>query len=1743
MRLLPLLGALLCVAAGVSQPLPALAQSSFSLPGLERDSNSYASELGRRFPAGANAQLRARAEQTARDAERRNDWAAAAAAWEQRLGMPEPTAAMWLSLAQAQLSRNPPEAARALQAAWQNFMMVPAGTDEIPSLQVIAQALQRLDRQAQAIVALQAVTERAPDDSKARDALAQARRAAGLLVSNTRPEPEADPARACISFAGSLTAAADFRPGDWVRADPPIPDLAVERENGQLCVAGLPWGRSTRIVLRAGLPGQDGVNLRADTPVNIAMPDRAAKVLFDGTRFLLPRGQASRVGIATVNLRSLKLTLVRVTERNLVPFGRDNALGNGLESYLAGDVADRWGRTVWQGRAEVPNFRPNVTTRTVLPLPDAMAAAGPGLYVLVAQNGEDKESDGSSYETTAGLQILATDLGLTAWRGPDGLAAQVRSFGEGTPREGIRVALMSRSNDILAESRTGPDGLVRFGAPLLRGQGPMAPVNLTAETGDDLVTMNLEAASFDLSDRGAEGRVSPGPLDAFLYTDRGIYRPGETVNLTALLRDGAGRPQDLPLRLKLLRPNGQVAAEAVPPRGPDGAVLWSVPLSSGASVGQWTLEARTEPDQPAVGSVSFTVDAFVPERLAMTFGPAPGPLVPGTPLPIPLTARFLYGSPGSNLEGEFNGVISVDPDPFSAPPPGAPGGVQGTPEGTRRQSPWRGWRFGLAEEPLTGGLSADGTVATDEAGNATVSVNLPAVPDATRPLRAELTVTLNDPNGRPSRASLTVPIRGTAPYVAIKPAFEGGSVDANTEAGFDLAIVSPDGAALPGRLRVRLVRERPEWRIVTRNGTARYETTWRDEPVDSAEVSTAPGAPARFARALPFGRYRIEAAQPGGLGIAAMRFRSGWVGTDSPEVPDKVDVSADRPAYNPGDTARLHISSPFAGRASVAVLTQGLVSLREVEVPEGGTDVSVPVDPSWGPGAYVTVTVFRPGRAAEGQPRRALGLAWVALDKASRSLGVAIDTPDLLRPRQRVEVPVRVSGASGSGGTGVAGPVHLTLAAVDEGILRITRFSSPDPVEHFMGRRRLGTDIRDDYGRLIPPPEGDVAALRQGGDADLTAGAQPPQRIVSLFSGIVEAGPDGVARVPLDLPDFAGELRLMAVAWSGDRTGAASKPVTVRDPVVAEALLPRFLAPGDEVRLPVLLGNVELLAGEVVAELRVEGPLVLDGPNRLTATLATGARATPFTTLRATGAGEGVVRLAVTAPGGFRAERESRISVHSSRPQLTEVAVGDLAPGAQANIAPDLGRFVAGTASVRAVWGQPVRYDPDALLRAALDFPLWCAEQSATKVLALAVSPWAFPDAGQRDVQLGQAISRLLDRQRYDGAFSLWSASGEAEPWVTAYGTEALLRAKAVGATVPEAALVAALRSLASDAEDVTPSKPEERADQAYRLHVLALGNQPLPGATRRLFAQLDELPTPVSKAQLGAALARIGDTPRAEAAFNAALASAQRRPWYHDYGSAVRDGLAVTLLLKESGVLPDRLSAQLARLPGPAEISPQTTSTQEQAWAIALAATLGRDARPTRVALNGVNQPERPIISAPLNGATTVRNNGDRAVVQSVTVTGLPAQALPAARSGMRVSRRFLTMQGADLNLDQLRQNTTFILLVEARAEDGEPHRTLVQQGLPAGWEVSSRLPSGDVPGMAFLGTLSEPATTAALDDRFALAADLTAAAPVGRYAVVLRAVTPGRFELPGAEVRDMYRPTLFARQNAGRVAVLPPE
>ena len=1689
----------------------ALAQE-LELPGLTADADAYANTLHKAVPAGMNAAARAMIEQRAAQAVAARDWLHAVPLLEQRLGAGDTTPALWLALAQGLEQLPTPDHPHALAAAWRAYSDTQPGPDQLPALQVMQSALTALGRKLPEIEVLKEEARLAPDDASVRRELTTRMQAYGLLVRSINTQPESFPARVCIGFTGRVGGNPDFHPGDWVRLQPVVHDLAVTLESGDICIAGLPAGTTTQVTLLQGMPGADGLSLKQSTTLAVAMPNRMPRLVFDAARFLEPASMPARVSLASVNLSKVRLDLARISERGLQAFFANHPVGSQLDSDDTDSLLHQAGQVVWKGDAAIPDFARNKLVHTAVPLPDVISK--PGLYVLVARPGDGTPT--SDVSPVAMQMVLRTNLAPTIWRGNDGLTVQVRGYAHATPKPGVAVALISANNSVLATATTDTDGIAQFAKPLLAGGGGMAPaaLHLTGPD-DDFTLLDLTEPAFDLSDRGVSGRPQPGPLDAFVWLDRGIYRPGETVHVMALLRDGAGRPVDVPVHVVVTRPGGQVFADIVPKRSDDDALDVPITLSGGAQAGEWQIALRTAPDAPEIGHRGFRVEAFVPARLAVDFGKVPLPLAPGRTSDLPVSVRFLYGAPGADLSGEGRWQLAADPTPFPT---------------------FTGYQFGLSDETIPSDSHSVDLTATDASGATTVPVDLSALPDLTQPLAVNLAATINDPAGRPVSATETLPIRPAGPMIGLRPVFTGGAVNPGTPAEFDVIAVDPDGGRIAMQGRATLVRQVPDWRLSVRNGVASYQTVWRDEPVDSRLAEIPADHPLRLGWQLGYGRYKLVLAQTGqGLAAASTVFDSGWNFSGNPDIPARVRVSADRAAYRAGDVAHIHIAPPFGGPAALLVLTDRVHLIRNIDVPAGGADVDVPVASDWGAGAYVAVHVFRPVLTAPGatpQPSdRAIGVTWLQIDPGTRSLPVAFDTPPVLRPHATATVTIRTTPGA-----------WLTLAAVDEGVLQLTNFQSPDPLAHFFGRRALGVDIHDEWARLLRPAEGTLTQLHQGGGGEMANATPPPvpQRVVALFTPPVQAGSDGIARVKLALPDFDGQLRLMVVAWAADKIGAGHIDVIVRDPLVAEALLPRFLAPGDAARLAVLLHNVELPPGAVSVHLTASGAISLTGPADLAETLAHGARSLALSALHADAPGIGHLSLAVNGPGGFAAQHESDISVHPARGPIVVAQGRELAPGATATVAPDTTALLPGTWKATLSIGSAVRYNVAGLVQALQDYPLDCLEQAVSRGLPLAMLP-SGPSAGDdRAGRLQQAVESVLDRQRFDGAFGLWSAEGEAQPWLTAYATEFLLRARDSGAAVPPTAIDAALHWLADKASE-SDTGSMHGAAQVYAAYVLALAGEAPAGAVRVIETRADQLPTPLARAQLAAALVHIAEPNAARALFRQALANPGRSFWWRDYGTALRDQAATAVLVQESGlnVVPPSQLASL--LPG-SDLDPAALDTQEQAWLAAAGAALRTQASPLSISIGGSAVRRAAYVSRPMHGAVTLHNSGPDPAWWTVSVSGIPRLAPPASRHLMHVRRQFYSFDGRTVDPGKLTQNSVFVMVIEGGADDNEAHQAMVMAGLPAGWEIAGRFSGGTVDGMDWLGKLTATEAQLAADDRFAAAIDLDPDHESFRIAVMLRAVTPGNYEYPGVELADMYRPAIYARQQTVGIDVLPP-
>jgi uncharacterized protein YfaS (alpha-2-macroglobulin family) len=760
-----------------------------------------------------------------------------------------------------------------------------------------------------------------------------------------------------------------------------------------------------------------------------------------------------------------------------------------------------------------------------------------------------------------------------------------------------------------------------------------------------------------------------------------------------------------------------------------------------------------------------------------------------------------------------------------------------------------------------------------------------------------------------------------------------------------------------------------------------------------------------------------------------------------------------------------------------------------------------------------------------------------------------------VRPRSPVEIPVKVAGLS------AGEDAYVTLAAVDEAVLKLTEFDSPAPEKYYYGKRQLGVELRDLYGRLIDARANAVGVLRSGGDsfAKRSVAGLPDKssKVIALFSGIVRLDGDGAARILFDIPDFQGQLRLMAVAFSAHKVGSATASMTVRDPVVTTVSLPRFLAPGDAARIGVTINNVEGAAGDYHLTLAASGSAQFKAPASRTVKLAPGGNFNDGFALSATTPGNAALKLELSGPGNLRIARDFTVGVRPAQAYQLRRFVGRLQPGESVTLddgAAD--EFLPGTAEALLSVSPRPDWDVPGLLRTLERYAYGCLEQTTSRALPLLyveeVAHLWRADPGQATAEtLDRAIGHIVELQRSDGGFGVWNDTGGTVPWLDAYATDFLIRAKEHGKNVPDFAIKSAVSWL----HDYVRQEHNEIGDLpalAYAHYVLARAkSDDLDGLRYFYETQMAQLPTQLAKAQTAAALAQYGDMARAAAAYDAALVPGPPRSAairYVDYGSELRDNAAVLSFAAANPGNQARLTAVIDRIAERFSRAART-STQEQAWLLMAAETAVKAGGGAMTVANDGGTPQsrsEPLyLRRPLGSGTSpmmITNRGDTPAWRSVSITGVPAADLPAESRGYAVSRSVLRPDGTAADLGKARQTDLFVVVIKGtRTDASEPAQTLVVDLLPAGFEIETATVSKgrSTTDYSWLPELTDATYTEQRDDRFIAALDLKNGAKEFTLAYVVRAVTPGEFKYPALVAEDMYEPETTGRTAIGKLTV----
>jgi hypothetical protein len=1470
------------------------------------------------------------------------------------------------------------------------------------------------------------------------------------------------------------------------------------------------------------------------------MPELPPSAAFVGEGRFLQAGGSHSLVIRTVNADRLFVSAERIFTNNLVHYLN----GSG---YVGTGVLEEKPIAVGGSRNQ-PAF-------TRLDLEELVGREGRGPFRISA-----RLEKGSWQQARRELTI--TDLGLHAKVSPAGLLVWVVSLGSLRPVEGSRVKVLSRENQELFAGDTGPDGLIRFEGQA--GEKAEPPFLIAAAFGSDLSYLPLEEARLSIAGSDTGGRPYPStPCEAFLYPERGVIRPGESIHLRAIAREAGGGlpPAGMALEWEIARPDHRPAGNHPAELSAHGTAELEWASQSYHPTGRYTVRLKVPGvGGPVLGEAAFRVEEFLPETLRVEVLADEKRFAGGSPLPVKVRAEHLFGGPAGGLKVLTRCELRAKPFTHSAWPDVAFGSSTGEVSEHR-----------IDLEPAT----------LDEKGEAEIRIEIPAGLKALSALQAAITASVVQVSGRASTARIARDVDPLPFYLGARQPAEPARVGERREV--EALAVSPDGKLLElPSLRSKLARV--SWSHLLKkdpkSGTYRWESGRVETPVSSGEVALRGGRGSFAFTPEVAGEYKLTLTAARGEGetpvetTAIIRVEGGSGESGPLDLPDRIVLTPDRAHYRAGDTARIRVQSPITGLGLLATETDRVHDARVFPLDERTTTLEVPVTADLLPHGYVTLTVLRPGLepGSRGVPLRAYGAAALRRDPAERADAVALDAPAEARPGAELRLDLEVKTPDGG-----AEDAEVAVALVDAGILALTGFATPDPLEFFFSKRALGTRAADLYSLVIPEP-GDLLARAPsaaGGDGDLASALNPISarrvRSVSLWRGGLRTDDCGRVSISLPAPDFDGELVAMAVAAGKSGLASASRVTRVRRPLVMDPGLPRFLASGDRFEVPVSLHNAT--AEEMVAavslstseELRRCGGAETKGEGAKGDELAlvpAGGSSILWFSMEAVKVGAAEIAFTCRADGEEFSKR-TEIPVRPAAPPITAVECLSVEPGKPASLRPKEG-LLRGTLRSRLTLSSTILPSLEGSLHYLLHYPYGCLEQTSSTLI-----PWitlrdylkalgseAFTGTEIAD-RVEAGISRIFGMQTDSGGLALWPGGYQPYLFGTLYATSVLLEARAAGHALPERAFARLLDYL-----EATLSNPgEDQAGdsstiRAYALMLLARAGRAKAGWIQTLYERREDLGEEGrAHLALAAALARVPlPGPVLEPSRSVKDPSVRRKERRDLSGflySRPRELCFVLSALVDLGeprekILPVFQSLSALREGG------RFRSTHEDGLFVFALGKLARLFPPppgavwATVSVPG-EEPRRvevkerlvlPIAPAGSGGERRgpigiVAEGGE--VFASFETRGVPLYGAAEEGQGIAVSRAFLLPDGKPRPAGPFRQGEPVV--VEIRLET--PRRlenVVVVDPLPAGFEIENpNLLTAD--GREEAESRFGLVRSEARDDRLILFAH-----PQGgqsRYRYVARAVTQGRFALPPIAAECMYDSSIRCVRGSGTVEV----
>ena len=1349
----------------------------------------------------------------------------------------------------------------------------------------------------------------------------------------------------------------------------------------------------------------------------------------------------------------------------------------------------------------------------------------------------------------AACNILASNLGMIVKRNSlNKLWIAVNNILDTKPVAKAQVTIYNFQLQPIGKGETNGEGLVEItpkGVPFIAvAEADKQKAYVRVVDGEEQSVSRFDVGGKDIQ-KGLKG---------FIYGERGVWRPGDTLHISFMLEDREKRiPDKHPVALEIYNPRGQFYTKMISTQGTNGFYTFAVPTQADDPTGLWNAYVK-------VGGTAFhkglRIETIKPNRLKITLALPTILQASSKDVYAPLTSSWLTGATASRLKAKVEMSLS------------------------KVNTQFKNYGQYLFNNPATDFTTVRADVfngVLDAEGRAGVNIQLPVATGAPGMLNATFTTRVFEPGGDASIYSQTVPFSPFTSYVGInlnQP--KGKYIETDKDHVFDIVTVNDQGQPV-NRSNLEYKIYRISWSWWWENGEESFGTYINNSsitPVASGNLQTTGGKTSfKFRINYPdWGRYLVyvkDRESGHATGGTVYIDWPDWRGRSNKTDPSGIKMlafSLDKDSYEIGETATAIIPAAAGGRALVS-LENGSTVLQQqwLEVSDqGDTKLTFKITPEMAPNVYLHISLLQPhAQTVNDLPIRMYGIAPVFVTNRQTILQPQIKMPEVLRPE--TDFNVTVSEKSGK-------PMTYTLAIVDDGLLDLTNFKTPDPWNEFYAREALGIRTWDMYDDVLGASGGRYSSLfSTGGDASL----KPADAKANRFKPVVKfIGPFYLAKGKqqthtLKLPMYVGSVRAMVVAGQDGAYGNAEKTAFVRTPLMLLSTLPRVLSTQEEITVPVNVFAMENQVKNVTVSLEASGAGVqITGNRQQSLTFDQPGDQLAYFTLK-TGSKTGKATIHLTASGNGQQTKETiEIEVRNPNPVVTLRNSQWIEAGQEA----ELSYTLAGSSSANNQVQLEISRIPSVDISRRFDFLYnyqhHCTEQLTSKALPLLfVSQFKAVDEQEAEkikTNVQEAIRQIYARQLPNGGFVYWPGNAVADEWITSYTGMFLTLAQEKGYAVHPNVLNKWKRFQRAAAQNWR--MPQEASNwqiwqselqQAFRLYTLALAGAPEYGAMNRMKEQPGL--SIQAKWRLAAAYALTGKMkPAGELVYNAETTVIPYSSMNLIYGSSDRDEAMIleTLILMKR----DRDALQQAKKVSQNLAQENWFSTQSTAFALMAMGRLAKQLSGTldfTWSWNGKQQPavksakavfEKEIATSPKSGTVSVKNQGKGALsVDLITRTQLLNDTLPAIADNIRLDVKYTDMAGSPISVEDIRQGTDFMSAVTLSNISGtsDYSNLALTHIIPSGWEIYNERMIVPEASSSNSNEANTPESSAdkytykdIRDDRVLTYFDLRRGESK-TFTVRLQATYAGNFILPAIQCEAMYDAAVQARTKAGRTTV----